>query len=350
MRNMRSLILPVAGKSSRYPDVKPKWLSTHPSGSLMITESIKGLNLDFFDCVYLVCLKEHERKYKFSEGIKKEFSRLNIKNFKITYLSKPTLSQPETIFEAIKKEKITGFFCSKDCDNFFEIKITASNFVSTSNLNNHTLLNPCNKSYVSRDENNNINNIVEKQVISSDFCTGCYGFKNARDFRKYYNKIKHYDDLYVSHVIYKMIIEGESFTTIDTNNFIDWGTIDDWNHFKSKYKCIFIDLDGTLVENSAQHFPPYWGETDAIPANVKKINELYDSGKAQVVITTSRKRGYKKETKSQLERIGLKYHKIIFDLFHCKRYIINDYAKSNPYPSCEAINIKRNDSNLEDLL
>ncbi len=346
---MRSLILPVAGKSSRFPNLKPKWLSTHPSGSLMITESIKGLNLDFFDCVYLVCLREHESKYKFSKGIKKEFSKLNIKKFKITYLNKPTDSQPETIFKAIIREKIKGFFCSKDCDNYFEVTVPEDNFVSTSNLNDHSLLNPCNKSYVSCDENLNINNIVEKQVISSDFCTGCYGFKEAREFAKYYKKIKHYEDLYVSHVIYKMILEGENFKTKETCNFVDWGTIKDWNSFKSNYKCIFIDLDGTLVKNSAQHFPPYWGETKGLEENIKKINELYDSGKSQIIITTSRKKESKEKTLKQLKKLKIKYHRIIFDLLHCKRYIINDYANSNPYPSCEAINIKRNDSNLGDL-
>ena len=346
---MRSLILPVAGKSSRFPNLKPKWLSTHPSGSLMITESIKGLNLNFFDCVYLVCLKEHEKKYKFSEGIRKEFSKLNLKKLKIVYLNTPTNSQPETVYKAILKEKIEGFFCSKDCDNYFEIKISENNFVSTSNLNNHTLLNPCNKSYVSRDENTNINNIVEKQVISSDFCTGCYGFEDAKEFTKHYRKIKNYDDLYVSHVIYKMILDGASFRTIGSSNFIDWGTIKDWNSFKSNYKCIFVDLDGTMVKNSAQHFPPYWGETEGIKNNIKKINELHDSGKSQIIITTSRKKEYKKITEEQLKKEGVKYHQIIFDLLHCKRYIINDYASSNPYPSCEAVNLKRDDDNLEEL-
>ena len=346
---MKSLILPVAGKSTRFPNVKPKWLSTHPGGSLMITESVKGLNLDFFDCVYLVCLHEHEVKYKFTNGIKKEFSKLNIKKFKIIYLRTQTNSQPETIYRALQKEKITGFFCAKDCDNYFKLKVTEDNFTSTSNLNNHTLLNPCNKSYVSHDDNSNINNIVEKQVISSDFCTGCYGFKDAKIFIKYYNKIKKYKNLYVSHVIYKMVLEGEIFRTINSENFIDWGTIEDWNTFKSEYKCVFIDLDGVLVKNSSQHFPPYWGETESIENNVKRTNQYYDSGKSQIIITTSRKKEFKKITEKQLKKEGIKYHQIIFDLFHCKRYIINDYANSNPYPSCEAINLKRNDSNLEGL-
>lgn len=347
---MKSLILPVAGKSSRYPNVRPKWMSTHPNGGLMITESIKGLDLSFFDNVYLVCLKEHEKKYKFKKGVEKEFSKLQIKNFKIVFLNKPTESQPETIARAIQKEKIKGFFCTKDCDNFFETEVIEDNFLSVSNLNNHALLNPCNKSYVDVDENGIVKNIIEKQVISSDFCTGCYGFRDASKFLTSYNKIKKYKNLYVSHVIFNMILHNENFLITKSENFLDWGTLEDWNLFKSKYKCILTDLDGTLVENSAEHFPPYWGESVGIKKNIKKINELFDSGKCQIIITTSRKKEYEKETLEQLEREGIKFHRIIFDLHHCKRYIINDYASSNVYPSCEAINIKRNDSNLEDLL
>ena len=30
-----NLILPVAGMSSRFPGVKPKWLLTHPNGNLL---------------------------------------------------------------------------------------------------------------------------------------------------------------------------------------------------------------------------------------------------------------------------------------------------------------------------
>ena len=47
---------------------------------------------------------------------------------------------------------------------------------------------------------------------------------------------------------------------------------------------------------------------------------------------------------------GLGAGKIIFNLPHCKRYLINDYAPTNPYPSAIAININRNDDNLIDKL
>ena len=37
---MITLIIPCAGKSSRYPGIKPKWLFTHPDGKLMLEKSV----------------------------------------------------------------------------------------------------------------------------------------------------------------------------------------------------------------------------------------------------------------------------------------------------------------------
>ena len=42
-----------------------------------------------------------------------------------------------------------------------------------------------------------------------------------------------------------------------------------------------------------------------------------------------------------------KENDVIFDLYHANRTIINDYGTSNPYPTCDAINIVRNSNELE---
>ena len=56
---MINLILPVAGQSSRYPNMRPKWLITLPDGKLMIEKSVEKFNLKIFNKVYVVVLKEH---------------------------------------------------------------------------------------------------------------------------------------------------------------------------------------------------------------------------------------------------------------------------------------------------
>ena len=50
---MKTLIVPMAGQSSRFPNTRPKWMLTHPATNrFMVTESISGINLDFFDKIY----------------------------------------------------------------------------------------------------------------------------------------------------------------------------------------------------------------------------------------------------------------------------------------------------------
>jgi hypothetical protein len=73
--------------------------------------------------------------------------------------------------------------------------------------------------------------IVEKNVISSDFCCGLYSFKDAKEFSKTYKTIRQEGEIYVSHVIYQMLLNGSRFHNRSVENFIDWGTQEDWDNF-----------------------------------------------------------------------------------------------------------------------
>jgi hypothetical protein len=111
-----------------------------------------------------------------------------------------------------------------------------------------------------------------------------------------------------------------------------------------------VDVDGVVVNNSAEFFEPTWGTTGPIERNVEYINKLYEGGRVQIILVTSRKSYTRKVTEKQLKRVGLRYHKIVFGMLHAKRILINDYSNSNPYRSCDAINIKRDSSELPELL
>jgi hypothetical protein len=80
------------------------------------------------------------------------------------------------------------------------------------------------------------------------------------------------------------------------------------------------------------------------------INALYDTGKVQIVITTSRDPGVRAATLAQLERVGVKYHHLLDGLVHGRRVVINDYARSNPYRACDAINLPRDGTELREML
>ncbi|MCL9821079.1 hypothetical protein NCR96_04915 [Helicobacter sp. 14348-15] len=346
-----NLILPVAGKSSRFPDLKPKWLLTHPNGNMMIIEAIKGLDLNKFKNIYLICIREHYEKYKLGSFLKNQFEKLNCESkLQIIILEKQTDSQPQTVYEAIKKGKITGGIYIKDSDNYFTEQRIEGNFVSVCDLNEVDISNARSKSYITTNEHGILTNISEKKIISSKFNVGGYGFEDCDLFCKYYEKLSHEKDLYISHIIYSMILDNHLFNISMVQNYVDWGTLKEWNHYKSQYATLFVDIDGTLVYNSGEFISPLWGETEAIAANVEILNKLYNSGKVRIILTTARSLEFKDITENQLQREGIKYHQIVYGLYHAKRIIINDYEKSNPYKSCDSINLKRNSDDLKEML
>lgn len=351
---MSTLIVPMAGRSSRYPNLRPKWMLTHPmSNTFMGISSILGLNLDFFNKIYFVALKEHQEKYQFLDGFLEDLNSHGLKDkSEVVFLNDQTASQSETVYQLINLKNISGFIFIKDSDGYYECKISdTENQVAFFDLNDMDNINARSKSYIELDANKIITNIVEKKVISSTFSSGGYGFSEAKEFANTYKKLgDHEGECYISNIIFEMMLSGSKFLGLKTSNFKDWGTLESWNFYKSQYKCLFVDIDGTLVTNSSYHFPPYIGSGESLQENIDTLKKLHESGKVKIILTTSRPLAYKDATIKELLEKNIPYDDLIMNLPHCQRIIINDFADSNPYPSCSAINIPRNKNNLKEFL
>lgn len=61
---MNTLIIPCAGKSSRFPNMKPKYMLTHPDGKLMVEKAMEGINPEVFDRIIITIVKPHDEKYE----------------------------------------------------------------------------------------------------------------------------------------------------------------------------------------------------------------------------------------------------------------------------------------------
>jgi hypothetical protein len=99
-----NLIIPCAGKSTRFFDSRPKWLFTNPNGKLMIQEAISNLDLSNITNVYFCFLKEHLELVNINEIIIKSwFNNIitNNININILILNESTKSQSETIIKII---------------------------------------------------------------------------------------------------------------------------------------------------------------------------------------------------------------------------------------------------------
>ena len=317
---------------------------------MMVTEAISGLNLDFFDHIYFICLQQHEDKYQFMKGFVSELDDAGLREkSNIVLLPEQTDSQSETVYTFLSGYDLDGFIFIKDSDGFYRCDVEERNQVAYFDLNDMDDINARTKSYVDLDVNDVVTNIVEKKVISSTFSSGGYGFADAKEFCKTFEKLQDMDgECYISHIIFEMMLSGSTFYGTKTTDFKDWGTLDAWNKYKSQYKCLFVDIDGTLITNSSHHFPPYIGSGEPIENNIDFIAELHEQGKTKIVLTTSRPDKFRQLTIMELQTKGIPFDELVMGLPHCQRVIINDFARSNPYPSCKAINIPRNTDDLKE--
>jgi hypothetical protein len=345
---MKTLILPIAGKSSRFPGMRPKWLLTLPNGKIMLEWAIDKINLESFSRVVIVILREHIEKYVGRIEFNRILQEIH-SNITVVELDEPTSSQSETVYKAIQQAEIKGAIMIKDCDNQFHMNYTGGNIVAVANLNEFKKINAGNKSYVSIDGLGEIKNIAEKSVISKYFCCGAYGFERAEDFAEVFSNIKLEGEVYISHIIYAMIMQNHSFRVNEISGYVDLGTLEDYREHVEAYKTVFCDLDGVLFINGSKFSDNGW-KTSAIDENIEVLKELQDQARLHLVITTSRPESEIEYITEELNKKGLYPQQIITDLPHSKRYLINDYGATNRYPSAVAINIRRNETSLKEFL
>ena len=147
---MRSLVVPMAGRSTRFPKLRPKWMLSHPmTNRMMVTEAISGLNLDFFDNIYFLCLQEHEDKYSFMKGFVAELDDAGLRaKSNIVLLPEQTDSQSETVYTFLSGYDLDGFIFIKDSDGFYKCDVEERNQVAYFDLNDMDDINARTKSYV----------------------------------------------------------------------------------------------------------------------------------------------------------------------------------------------------------
>ena len=350
-----TLIIPAAGKSSRFPSVKPKWMLTHPSGKMMLHESIQNFDMTNVKEVVIGLLSEHVEKYDMEAGlnrkVKPEIETRSGVPVRFVFLKEQTKNQPETVCEIIKSLSIEGPIFIKDVDNQFRHTPLPGNYVTVADINKiDNVSKPASKSYVSYDESGILNNIVEKKIISQYYCTGGYSFLSASNFLNSFLKIRS-DNLYVSHLIYDQMLNDKiSFRMSEVENVKDWGTIDEWNKYKKRYSTLFLDIDGVIFENTGAYNRLSWGKMPVIKKNAKYLRRIHNEGYSTIILTTSRPEEYRSVTEKSLKENNIPYDQIVFGLPHAQRIVVNDYAPTNPYPSCNAINIERDSCSLEDML
>lgn len=346
---MKNLILPVAGRSSRFPGMRPKWLLTMPDGKLMLEKAVEGLDMSDFDRVVVVCLKEHIDAYLTPKTLEIVLAGIGHQNVDLCVLEEPTSSQSETVALALIHANVSGAFFVKDCDNMFHVRWHGGNEVAVLDLNNVGLIDAKNKSYVSVDALGNISNIVEKQVISNYFCCGGYGFRSSEEFLKHFRAIKSSQEVYISHVIYSMLMGEENFRINKADRYIDWGTLREYRHYSRAFLTLFCDVDGVLLLNGSKFGKKGWG-TEPISENLQSISRMQESGLLYLVITSSRPASETDYIRQRLAEYGIIPDQYVMGLPHGRRILVNDYSPTNPYPTAISVNVERDGKMLSTIL
>lgn len=102
----------------------------------------------------------------------------------------------------------------------------------------------------------------------------------------------------------------------------------------------FIDLDGTVFPYDTK----LWCSESLrpIPGCVEQINRLYDAGH-EIIFSTSRMAEYEAVTRKQLDAAGFRYHRLLMQLAHGPRIVVNDTDPGQPdRPLAVGVPVARN--------
>ena len=224
-----SLIVPAAADKAEYSDKLPYIFGLDKDGIIICIKSIMGLDLKRFDNIYFTILKKHDDRFFVVESLNMQFKRLGIHNARVVVLENPTRDQAETVFQTIEKEHIEGSIFIKDADSFFKTDFTSANGIAIFPIEELDSLSPKDKSYVAVDDMYYVTNIIEKRIVGHYIGAGGYMIEDADKFCDYYHRLREYGRLYLSHIIYAMLLDKTTFRPMIVEDYKDWGTLKDWS-------------------------------------------------------------------------------------------------------------------------
>lgn len=335
--------MPCAGLSTRFPDMRPKYLLTDYSGEMMLKKAAKNF-IGHYN-ITVILLQEHVEKFDALRKVSEAFDG----KVRVVVLEHPTSGPADTVYQGLKNTNINPetTILIKDCDGFYDGPVVEGNVVYVSKLSdNPNIRNAPAKSYTIANEQGVISTVVEKKIVSNHFCAGGYQFERAGDFMSTFEELWHklHSETFVSNIIDKMIADGKVFGESYVSNFIDVGTAQDWFEYNDK-PTYFCDIDGTIVKSKDDYYAP----TEPIEHNIRVLLEKKKTG-CKIIFCTARNKRYYTVTRAMLDYFGFQDCELIMEVNHSKRILVNDFAKTNPYPTAIAINIPRDSDNLKDYL
>ena len=344
-------ILPCADPIRPGAGRRPKWLLTAPTGELILRLAAASVPAANTGDIVAAFLRETDEAYRCAEAIRRAFDG----RVRCVVLDEPTAGPADTVRQAIDRAGLTGPICIKDSDSLFQMQSLPENsFLAVHDIRSRgRLSSPGRKSYVRLNEQGMVADVIEKNVVSNLISCGLYGFVDSAVFVEEFDRMARlagHRGLFVSHVLSRAVLDGMVCLPAPCTDYVDLETSEDLAEYRIARATVVLDIDGVIFRNQSRYFSPFWGDpVEPIEANIGHARALQDGG-AQLIFMTARPEAYRAQTAAALEQAGLRAHALIMDCQHSTRFLVNDYASSNPYPSAVAVNVERNRPSLRDLL
>lgn len=345
------IIVPCAGRSSRFPDMAPKWMLPDYDGVPMVVRAVEGLNVSP-DAFVFTILRDHVERFDAIEGLRRAFGR----PVECVVLEQQTASQSETVAETLRRSGINEPFLVKDSDNFFEIVNVneAYNYITVSSLNDFDMINARNKSYVQIDQDGIVTNIREKHVISDLFSVGGYFFRDPQEFLSTFDELGKTEsikvaELYISEIIAHMILSGSSFQAKRALRYQDWGTVHEWRQELERRRVFLISIDGFLFERGSSYFSPHFADVAPNPDAVEAVSKMVELQQS-IIYLSIRPPELEELTRSQLRRQNLPDAQMIFGCGVAQWALVTSSHSSLPFSTSRAFEIEPGVANIIDKL
>ncbi len=351
---MRTIILPCAGPLAK-DNHRPPWLLTAPNGDLVVFRAAASVVGYETSRVVVGISEEADIRFGAFEAIRRNFEAHDLPAPDIVIIKHQTSGPAETVFNMIGLAGVDGPIAIKDSDSFFDpAPIPGGSFIATCDLReNLDVTRVGEKSFVHCNEQGMVSDVIEKVVSSNLVSAGLYGFSDIQVFRSGYaasQRALMSTAFFVSHVVSSVVTRGEVVTAVPIGGFVEVDSSLSWNAYRNRQITLVLDIDGVVFENHSRYFSPNWDDDEKpIEANIARLRELQKEG-AQLIFVTSRSDQYREKTLRALQAHGLRAHALIMGCLHGRRYLVNDFAASNPYPTAVAINLVRNSPDLAKIL
>jgi hypothetical protein len=345
------IIVPCAGRSSRFPNMAPKWMLPDNDGLPMVYKAVQGLGAKVDDFIFTI-LAEHEERFQARAGLRAAFGQ----EVNTVILDEPTRSQSETVAQTLLKSGIDEPFMVKDSDNYFEVAHLnqSYNYVCVASLSSFTQVNPQNKSYVQVDQEDVIVNFREKQVISDLFSVGGYYFTSPKEFLGAYDELMGQPrlsagELYLSEIIGYLAMQGSVFRIQRIKQYQDWGTVHEWRDYLQGRRVFFVSIDGFLFEQGSPYFKPGFDAVKPNPVAVETVQKLASEGQTLFYLSI-RSPELEALTKQQIAEAGLPERPIQFGCDLAQWTLLTAPHPNQPFRTSHAIEIAADDPNMAEKL